>query len=395
MKRVINLTVLVASLAILGCTKEQNERQAIVLSANIESQESNVTKADTYPFPNSGKIVVVGVFSATENAYRDAASGEWIVDWRTNNRYIDNIPATTATAPETTEGNYYFEWDSGDYYWPLTGMKMDGNVDITKLTFFAYSPAAITGKFTVTPGTADDKKSELTMDMTLPALDAGTKKQDMPDIMYSDKSTADKANQSVNFGTFRHALSQVSVKLVPSNVSPNVELTKFEIELSENASLIHHGTLYNTATPSVLEYPTLTYSTSTITYSYNATDVAPVSISNGSTIYLNSGMASTGTPFFVFPDDSNAKVRITLKDNTNAAAALTTTYEYGIGDFLSDGQTTGITQGAEASLTRAANILLTINITGNEIGVVSSSTTTLTATLEPWVEKGNFKINIE
>lgn len=302
--------------------------QPISLQAEVQAITGIESRAAT-TFPNVGRISVIA----------DATPEDW------TNLYFNDMEAVTTDVAPT--GAYNYTWSSGQaQYWPLNGSQL------ALLAYSAKSSAVVaSGKM---------------LNVTLPATN-GT----MPDLMYADGvKYGDKslANRSVNFGMFRHAMSQLTVKLVTQNVGAPIVLNALSINTKSKATL--------DLTSGVLSVS----STNNITYSYPSQPV----LTNATTYTLE---AATGVPFLLYPDVAglnNTTIYVRFTSGANTGNALDLEKTFNISDFLISDNVTA------AKLERAKNIVLTITVKGTQI-----LSETLTGDITPWVDKGEFILTIE
>ena len=336
----------------------------IRLSAFTEDEGGAKTRAVS-DFPNSQKIYIKGAFAPAENNW--TAADRVKVDW-TNDKDHLYIMDAEATATGEVSGTFSFTWTTPQY-WPLPGTKVKDNVDYKFLSFFAYSPEVDETNFTLTTEADTDK---LKFNLTLTELNGTSNVQTMPDVLYTYQgATADRARNTVNLGKFCHALSQVQVVLNTTNVSPNVFIKELSIRLSKSGSFIHDGWLSEDTEVNTTTFdPIYTHSdkNNTITY-YKYNDADETLGGATKAIFLNSGMASTGTPFLVLPNDPNALVTLTYVDKTMGGEGVTKTNTWTVDNFL---QRVGDTT-IPASLDRGKKTTLELTITGNEITTITGN----------------------
>ena len=361
-----------------GCNKseevEVDYSMPIRLSAQGEINTVNTRAASDFP---NDKIYIRGVFSNSEEVGTCYEKTNW--SKQKDNCYIIDA---SAKAIKVENGTYTFNWDVPQY-WPLPGTHMIDNKDYYFLNFFSYSPATKTGTFDLTElGTNNDS---IKFNMTLPALttvNSKNYKQDMPDILYTYQGAkATRSQNKVHLGEFCHALSQVSLQVNLSDVSPNIYLKELSITLTKNGWFTHDGWLSeNAEVDATTKDPKYTYGTNTIKYSYPLTSDTELKLDTvaGGKLYLNSGMSKDGYAFLVLPYDAKALVTLIYEDRT-----------MGIGNYVEKTNTYEINkfeqvEGASkkpASLDRGKNTTLQINISGTNISKLFGD-------LEPWeVEK--------
>ncbi|MCD8167056.1 MAG: fimbrillin family protein [Bacteroides sp.] len=154
-------------------------------------------------FPNNRKIGVIAAEYQTGT-----------IDW-TSYPDIDNAGATATSEVGDT---YFFSWDSPKY-WPFDG---------SQLVFIAYSPVANGSSVTLS-----SDRTELSLQLV----------QEMPDVMCASNNSSpvplSKTDTIVDLGEFRHALSQLTVEVVPDTVSnPAIRITSLLVESGHtNATL--------------------------------------------------------------------------------------------------------------------------------------------------------------
>lgn len=330
---------------IVCCQKNNDDRLSpIVLSAYLE--DVAVTKADS-DFPNNGKIAIVGAVCDTENPSPST------VTW--TSPAIDHVRAKKSAGP-TSEGEYTFAWeDNITRYWPLGGY----------LAFLSYSPSGIP----TTTGATPISRNGTGFTITLPPKESN---KNLPDFMYASGIVTDKAKHTVNFGTFRHVFSQVTIKIKAINVNPNVKMTKLEMVTAKNAVF----NLIN-STFTVTEGDRITYSFVS----------SPTQLLTSDTDYN----ADTNTPYMVFPDKDSGtnwtKINMTLVDTSNGTLVLDKSYD--ISDFVNS------TTLLPAKLERATKTTLVITIKDYQVGTGSGVSSTLTSEAESWIYRGNYGINMD
>ncbi len=380
-----HIYLLAGALAMASCSNDIEEyttssNEEIKLS--ISGVENMVATRAAVAFPNNGEIGVTAVLTKEANAFSSA-------DWN-NNIYINNQEASTTEQKETGL-DYSFTWGTRQY-WPLKNIHTN-----SELTFIAYSPKVVDSRFTIAAADQGDDKDKMKFTMNLPPISEDEVTQDMPDVLYSTQSIGTRGNRGfLDMGTFNHALSQMSVVISYKDMNPRMYLTRFQVTVPNSGSFIHPGSFVKEDL--TITEPTYTRESSTITYAYNIEKYQFVANPDDQKdkltyLYLNSGMSgtqegvTTGTPFFVLPG-SDVKIELEFKDYTNGLGdgsesshtpGYTVTKEFTLADFLNGGDT--------ATLGRAKNTRLQINLVGHSVGI--------TATLEPWVDKGNFVIGLD
>ena len=293
-------------------------------------------------FPNNAKIGVVAISAAADKTNATATWSENII-----------INHLTADATDTSTG-YSFSWSAGntiDKFWPLKD----------QLLFLGYSPANLP----TTESSNNVWRDSTTIQIKLPIAN-----NDIPDILYADNPIANQSNFTVNFGTFCHVFSQVSVKVKGKDVSPAISLSQLSLVTSQQASY-------------ELPLQKMNVKEGDITYSLSG---LPAVLTNNEFLLE----ATEDTPFCVFPDlsadDSYTKVVVQLIDKTHEDAPVTLTHTYSISQFIKP-------DSGSALLERGTRTTLVINIKGSTVGT-GTETPQLTAESEQWSDKGDFGINI-
>ncbi|MCD8260581.1 MAG: fimbrillin family protein [Bacteroides sp.] len=209
-------------------------------------------------FLNSRKI---GVIAAEYQA--------GTIDW-TSYPDIDNAGATAASEISDT---YYFSWDSPKY-WPFDG---------SQLVFIAYSPVANGNSVTLS-----SNRTELSLQLV----------QEMPDVMYASNNynpvPLSKTDTIVDLGEFRHALSQLTIEVVPDTVSnPAIRIESLLVESGHTTATLD---LFDGDSGPVLADNTLfTYQVITSATAFN-----PTSFSQ--TVLLYPGTEATTRVYIKFTD---------------------------------------------------------------------------------------------
>lgn len=274
--------------ALCGCQKEggteidPGDGHGEPISFSIRTDyEYEINSKAAAGFPNNGRI---GVIAAEYNNP---------VDWYS---YPD-IDDAGATATSATNGLYSFTWDTGQIkYWPF---------DNSQLVFMAYSP-----KVSENTSTMSLSSDRTTINLTLiPA---------MPDVMFaSANATAattpyrmnPKPSAPVDLGTFMHALSQLTVKVVADpSMNPKVKLTSLKV--------------HSTRTSATLSLPD---GASGLTVSNTAGNYTKTLV-NGTTNITTAG--SSYTSLLLPGTEDYITVEITLADQN-----LTYQQTYAISDF--------------------------------------------------------------
>ena len=167
-------------------------------------------------------------------------------------------------------------------------------------------------------------------------------------------------------------------------MNERMKLEECSVKVPSKGSFPHNGQL--------TAEPTYTITTDSIAYQYNDVEnfvFSPVAATTKPQyIFLNSGMKDAkdgGEPFFVIPG-SDVKIELVFADYTNSYTkdgkeepGYRISKTYNLADFKLDSAT--------ATLGRAKNTRLQINIVGHNVGI--------TATAEAWVEKGVYRIDID
>lgn len=293
-------------------------------------------------FPHDEKIAVV----ATATPSGSTIAG---VSWE--HRLIDHV---TAKVTSTTSTKYNFDWvdaTQANYLWP----------EQSDLLFMAYAPA-------------DLPTTEATLiwrDGVSLHLQHNADNTKMPDVIYADGTIVDKANKSVDFGTFRHVFSQVSIKLKGKEVNPHISLARLAL-ITSKKGVYHLPTRLLTPEDENL-------------ITYELTSGLPASLGSNE-FKLEAG---EDIPFYVFPDtdtQSYTQIAVTLSDASLGGEPIIINRIYDIAEFST-------ASGGHAKLERATKTTLVISINGTIIGTGVESAQ-LTAESEQWSNNGDYGINI-
>lgn len=318
---------------LISCQKEQTDDKPdstsnrIELTAKVETVTTIGTRAPVATtFPNAGRISVIA----------DAVIPDWL------GLYFNDMEAvTTDVSPSSA---YSFSWVTPQY-WPLNG---------SSLALVAYSPK----NSAIVP-------SGKTLNITLPAAN-----NTMPDLLYGDGiqyGNKSAAYSNINFGVFKHAMSQLTVQVVTSEMGAPVVLNTLSITTKKNATLdLTNGSL-------------VVSPTNNITYTYGSQPI----LSNNTTYTFQ---AATGVPFLLYPDvagSNNTTIYVKFTDGAGTGNVLDYQRTLNVSDFLTTG-------GSGATLARAQQIVLTITVQGTRI-----LNTELRGVIVPWVDKGVFGLTIE
>lgn len=327
------LFVPLAALMLTGCQREpaderpDSERQPIVLNGEAGPVVRG-SMGPTTDFPNGGNINVIA---------------KRISDYDWTTPYINNVGAS---ATSKVGAIYYFGWNSGStQYWPLDGGELD-------LIAYSCSNAALT-------------TSGAVLNVTLPANNST-----MPDLMYGQwiaRGDKTPAHRDVSFGTFSHALSQLTVNLVANQAGPPIVLKQFSITTKSQATL------------NLIDHQVVVSPTNTVTYSYPSQPV----LADQTTYVLE---AATGKPFLLYEDfdgQTITTITVTLTDGAGGGAPVDVTQTLNISDFK-------LSNGSGARLRRGERATLTITVKG-----VMILTNALIGTIDPWIPRGDFGLTIE
>ncbi len=307
---------------------------SIYLSSTAETYTSEASTRAAEGFPNNGSIgVIAGEYKASN------------IDW-TSYADIDNA---AATATSVAGGVYNFSWNDSIKYWPM---------DNSPLVFMAYSPRAdnLSNLF------LSSDRTQLLMTLT----------PDMPDILYaSANGTAattpyNKDSKRVNLGEFRHALSQLTVKVVADTImDPSIRINSLRVSTPKDkaAWILPDG-----------DNGLLLLEDAEEDFVYNL-------ISSGSVAFDSGGTTHTVLLFPGTEDVTQISIELFSTDNP------TTVYkEYMVSYFQSI-----LDPEEPIRLERGKNTILTITVKG--INVVTDEIE-LKGTLSPWNDKGDFGIII-
>lgn len=210
MNKIFLLILLVGT--VCGCEKTnvevldvEQEGIPIVLSSGVSVSTAEAGTRAATNFPNNGNI---GIVAATE-LNSDIGQTNWSLYEDINNR---QAVATSVDA----NGVYSFQWaDNTPRYWPFDG---------SALYFMAYSPVA---DGTNNNYRIDEKNSSISMDLH----------SNIPDVMYASNNTANmphsKTTGVVNLGEFRHALSQLTIKVnAAAGLPPKITVSRLAVSTS-------------------------------------------------------------------------------------------------------------------------------------------------------------------
>lgn len=313
------------------------DRQILALSAGIQSETAG-TRAGSTNFPNDGVIAVTAAYYA----------GAGTTDWTS---YSDIQNARAETDQDLGSGaTYTFAWDT-PRYWPFDGRE---------LVFIAYSPQAVAGSGV-----------EL-MDATNLRL---TLKEDMPDVMYAsvNATAADnpysKADQgtnynTVNLGEFRHALSQVSVRVTAdASMNPAVRLMGVQPKTTRPFATLDllRGDTGLTVLPDQQNFVWDLYSGGS--YNFNDDDY-------------------TGLAMFYPGTEGDTSLIVTLEDGP-----ITQTWEFDVDEFLISNTQNSVT------FRRAQRAELIVTVKGVDV-IHPNDQVTLQGVLADWVDRGDYRIVI-
>jgi len=308
-------------------------RGSIYLSSTAETTSFTTRAAEG--FPNNGSI---GVIAAQ---YTGGA-----VNW-TSYPDINNTPAT---ATSVSGGIYTYSWPNNNIkYWPF---------DNSQLVFMAYSPHT-------------DNIGNIFLDATRTYLGIGLT-QNMQDVLYaSSNETAattpyNKVSKRVNLGQFKHALSQLTVKVVADpTMDPSIRIGSLRV-----------STPYSTAQLYLPGGDNGLY-----VADQAAQDFVYTLISTG-TVFGTQGITKTVLLFPGTQDYTKISIDLISTDNT-----LTTSRSYMVSYFHDD-----VDPNIPLALERGENTILTITVKGQSVDTTDIE---LTGTLSPWNYKGDFGITIK
>lgn len=307
------------------------ERSAILLSASAGTEFG--TKA-TGSFPNDGKIAVTA-------AYYNGVSVNWL-------SYPD-IQNTTATANQINDTHYEFVWNNNDIkYWPF---------DDSELVFMAYSPVP------------DGSAVSMGYDPTFVKLSL---QANMPDVLYATANATASivpymktAADTVRLGEFRHALSQVTVKVQPGeHMNPNVQVSSLTLTTTKRKATLD---LFGGDTG-------LTLDTQDESFTYS--------------------LVTSPTNFFTTPVSETVLVYPATEDDTTVSISLTdgqfsVSVTYDIADFENI-----VSNLNDLKFERAINTILTITVNGTEVQKPNDNIQ-LKGTLSNWDPQENYGVIIK
>lgn len=348
MKKIYTYILLFTLLGIgYGCEKsslsyvpeQQKTGNKIILGTNSETNVSG-TRASTN-FPNGGSI---GVMAAT--ALASPITG---TDWAQYSD-INNAEAVASriniNLDPPYKPEYYFDWKS-QKYWPFDG---------ADLYFMAYSP--------ITTGNSHYMLSTMNNSLYIQL------QKTMPDIMYASNNVNpqpyNKIDSVVDLGEFRHALSQLTVKVIAGDGLPStIKVNKLSVSTT--------ATVANLFLPLGDDGLIVTYGAEYFTNE----------LVGGTTDFQNGVIQQS---LYLFPKTQDVTmISITLVDTSNT----NNTFEgnYMMSYFESDNL------GEEIKLERAKNTLLEITV---KITNVENPNTEidLKGKITPWIDGGDFSIGI-
>ena len=346
MKKIYTYILLFTLLGIgYGCEKsslsyvpEQKKiGDKIILGTSSETTVSG-TRAATN-FPNGGSI---GVVAAT--ALSSPVTGtDWAQYSDINN--VEAIANAMIINPDLST-TYAFQWKNQKYF-PFDG---------ADLYFMAYSP--------ITTGNSNYILSTMNNSLYIQL------QKTMPDIMYASNNVNpqpyNKVDSVVDLGEFRHALSQLTVKVIAGDGLPStIKVNKLSVSTT--------ATVANLFLPLGDDGLIVTY----------GTDYFTNELVGGTTDFQNGVIQQS---LYLFPKTQDVTmVSITLVDTSNA----NNTFEgsYMMSYFESDNL------GEEIKLERAKNTLLEITV---EITNIENPNTEidLKGKITPWIDGGDFSIGI-
>ncbi len=311
---------------------EPDSRQ-LILSAGIES-ETTTTRAGNTNFPNDGVIVV------TAAEYAGAGTTDWT-------SYADIQNARAETDQRLSSGaTYTFDWDA-DHYWPF---------DDSQLVFIAYSPETGTNS-------GVERIDNTHLKLTL--------KENMPDVMYaSNNATASatpysKSDQvAVDLGQFRHALSQVSVRVkADASMNPGVRLTDVQIKTTRPFATLD-----------------LLAGDTGLTVSNDQQEFVCNLLSGGNVDFRTTDY--TDLDLFYPGTEGVTSLIITLKDGP-----VTVEKEFPVSQFLIGNTQTSV------AFRRAERAELVVTVVGVDV-IHPDEQVSLQGLLLPWVDRGAYRIVI-
>lgn len=331
---IVPFIILVGSCSRLDTEEPGNEvsGEEIKLESSLPASVDINTRAVS-DFPNNGSIGIL----AAEVYDPENPSQNWTG--------YDDINNAEAVASSESNNVYSFTWTT-QKYWPFDG---------SNLYFMAYSPIA---DGSLNYYLLSDNNSSLTI-----GLDSN-----MPDVMYASGNTDpqpfNKTNGTVQLGEFRHLLSKLTVRVVADpDMDETIEVYNLTVSTnSRSASFpLYSGDDGLTVIPAPQEY------------------VATLIQDN---IHFKTQPFSK--TIFLFPGtEDDVKISIGLVDTSNSNEYSTS---FMMSYFVDP-------SGAEVTLERAKNTVLTINVVN--VGIQNPDRNIqLEGTIKDWDFRGDFQIDI-
>ena len=347
MKKIYAYILLFTLLGIgYGCEKsslsyvpgEKQLGEKIILGTNSETLVSG-TRAATN-FPNEGSI---GVVAATA-----LASPITNTDWAQYSD-INNVEAVASemTINPDLSTTYSFQWRNQKYF-PFDG---------SKLYFMAYSP--------ITTGESNYMMSAANNSLYI------LMQKKMPDIMYASNNVNpqpyNKVDSVVDLGEFRHALSQLTVKVIAGVGLPaNIKVNKLLVRTT--------ATVANLFLPLGDDGLVVTYGTNYFTNE----------LVSGTTDFQNGVIQQS---LYLFPGTQDVtQISITLIDTSN----INNTFE---ADYMMSFFENETNLNEPVTLQRAKNTLLEITVEITDIENPNEEID-LKGKITPWINGGDFGVNI-
>lgn len=306
---------------------EHSSPEIIKFSANSSSISSKLTRAEAAEFPNDGKIGIRAALAVD--------SINWFVS-----PYLDNA---SATVKAKVGDNYSFDLDEVKY-WPF---------DDSELVFMAYSPVA-----------SAEGAVKLNEDKTSLSLSLD---KDMPDVLYASNNTKltsykKTMKTAVDLGEFKHALSQLTLKITADEIS-DVQLTKLQVVTRNGEAtldLLKGDNGLTIGRNKVFTYDLVSSAQDIIETDYKET-------------------------VLLYPT-TEAVTHVVLQLKEKTASGQSYDYQYPVSVFKNNEN-----PDKPITLERAKNTTLSIHVKGKPI---TAAAFLLSATLTDWKYMGQFGINI-
>ncbi len=282
-------------------------------------------------FPNDGRAGIVA-------GYYDPSPTYWTIY-----SDINNVPVTATSVADSV---YTLKWDQGqEKYWPF---------DNSGLLFLAY-----------TPYSEESPAVEMNYNRTSLTL---TLQDDMPEVMYASNNASyipyNRDSLVVNLGQFRHALSQLTVKVVADpTANPSLLLKDLSIHTRKKTAILE-----------LLEGDQGIYLGANEDFTYQV-ETTPVDFGQNEASYT----------VMLFPgSEPFTTISLTIQDGI-----LSFPYEFAFSDFSNTDDSS-----VPLALQRGRNTVLTITIKGTQVEQPDDSHH-LTGIVSDWKYQGSLGVTIE